>query len=1036
MSDARLSNRLSFAVLLFCTVISNPATAAMGDVAVTVRVRSPAGDSVAKAYVALVPEWRPSSRPLVEEIAEKGVSVFQVPAGTYQLVAGARGFAVFSRSPVFVKSSAMSLVIELTALKPLTGHVSDADGDPIRSAHVATVNGAIPTPLGTLSALAIRQLGSDWWTTTDEGGNWTLKLPDGAVPLFFEAPGRAAEWRIRPENGPVTLDVSLSKGTTLKVITDRVDPNLVVTLSREEPVPATAALADDQPRVWARWTNSNGLTWASLPPGVYGVYTKYPDPRYFMQTAAKLATVKLAPGEQRTIRVALPPARQPAMSSAALFLRGISRKDLGDRLEAFGRDAAGSPKHVEHFVEEATGGTVVYVKTDDVRGPFHGMTKDRFFFTASGITEARQDANADPWPAALHPRADVRLRLRFAEKDLQPPRFGVAVLRDCDESHVVTVPIEIGKDNLARFTAAAGCGSLVLEFNPFEPFVTGRVLQSGEQSLGEIVLRAAASADVHVVREPGGALVAGANVRALSDEVPGEHSIVVKEVVTDDRGWAHLSGLPSYWALRVIAETPEGDKSDATVLRLQPRELGLVDPLAVPEPAALIVDARIDEAFLAGFPTARVVTLLARPADPDRQSEKREENTVVIPPPTRFDRLHPGKWLVSGVVSVAGTYSMVEIENLELKAGETRRIDATITPNVFNGIVMSEGKGVPAKVIIEDEGRKVYFNTDGRGMFRAVLQNKGTYRVAVARLSAQGNIIPMGNVAFTDPSRRIEIAIPPGGSVTARVRIGDRPLPRVAVWISRRDETGVVEGMTNRARTTSPAGETTFDDLVPGEWIFAARETDSRRAAEKTVMVEGGKNLRIDLDLESAAAIRGTVRDLGSSPLPRARIDCLFVGPTGNPDRMSTDSDADGAFNIDLVPPPPTSALCSVIGPMGTLDAFKAAPGQPIDITVPGATAALRISDWTDTASPNMVWLVAPDGRAISLNAVAARVGRFGSALTIPALAAGRWRVVRVESLSQWVTLAGGMGGSLTAIANVTLRAGTTETIHLAGPGK
>jgi hypothetical protein len=1027
------------AMLLLAIFVPNPAMPGISEmpattVAVTVRVRTTGGSPVAQAYVGLIPAWRPSSRPLVEEIAEKGVSVLRVPAGTYWLIAGARGFAVSSLGPVSVsQTSGMNQAIELPALKPATGTVRDEEGHPVTGARVAGVNAAIPPPLGSLSELAVRYLAADLSATTDQNGKWTRKLPEGAVPLLFEAPGRAAEWRIRPENGPAILDVSLSTGATLKVTTDRVDPNLIVTLSREEPNPPTSILADEQPRVWARWTKSNVITWSSLPPGVYGVYAKYPDPRYFMQTAAKLATVTLAAGGQRAVRVALPSVRLPATSSGALFLRGISRKDLGEELQAFGRDTAGNPKLVEYCVEEVIGGSVVYVKTDSVRGPFYGMTKDRFFSTVPDLAEARQDANAEPWPAAVHPRAGAHVHLRFAEKDLQPPRSGVAVLRDCGKGDRVTVPIEVGRDNLARFTAAAGCQSMVLEFEPYEPVVTARVLQPGDQSLGEFLLRGAGSAEVHVVRGPGAALVAGATVRVISDETPGQRSIVVKEAITDDRGWAHLPGLPPYRDLRVIAETPEGDKSDDAALRVEPRERGVVDPLAVPEPAALIVDAKIDETFLVRFPAARVATLFVRPADPDRQSEKRQQDTPKTrdAPLIRFDRLHPGRWLVSGLVSVAGTYSLVDIEGLELKAGETRRLEATIAPNVFEGVVTSEGNGVAAKVIIDDGGQRLNFNSDASGMFRAALQNRGTYRVAVARLSAQGNFIPIGDVAFTDPSRRIEIAIPVGGTVTARVRLGDQPLARTVVWVSRRDDTGMVEQMTNRGGTTDLAGETRFDDLMPGLWTFSVRDQETRRGAEKTATVDGGASITIDLDLASAAAIQGTIRDLGGSPLPRARVECLFVGPTGNPDRASADSDSEGAFSIDLIAPPPPSALCSVIGPMGTVDAFKSIPGQPVEITVPGATAVLQLPDWSEHGNPAMVWLVAPDGRVISLNTVAMTIARFGSPLTIPALAAGRWKVVRVQSLPQWLALADGMGVSLPALADFTLRAGTTETIHL-----
>jgi hypothetical protein len=709
--------------LLLSTFVSTSLKAAAGDIAVTVHVRTAGASPVAQAYVAIVPAWQPSSRPLAEEIAEKGVSVLHVPAGKYWLIAGVRGFGVSSRGPVSVtKTSGVNLVIELPPLKPMTGTVRDEQGRPVAGARVAGLNAAVPPPLGTLSELAVRHLASDLSATTDQNGKWTRKLPDGAVPLLFEASGRAAEWRIRPESGSTTLDVSLQKGATLKVATDHVDPNLIVALSREDSEAAANTLADEQPRVWARWTKSTVLTWSSLPPGVYGVYAKYPDPHYFMQTAVKLTTVTLAPGDQRAIRVALPVSRRPATSSGALFLKSVSRKDLGEELQAYGRDTAGNPKPVEHFVEEVMGGSVVYVKTDGVRGPFYGFTKDRFFSTVPELAETHQDAKSEPWPAAVHPRAGAHLHLRFAEQDLQPPHSGLAVLRDCSEGDRVTVPIEIGKDNLARFTAAAGCQSMVLEFEPFEPVVTERALQAGEQSLGDFVLHGAGLADVHVVRDPGGALVAGATVRATSDSMPSERTIVVKEALTDDRGWAHLSGLPVHRRLRVVGETGDGDRSDATLLRVGPLERGVIDPLLITEPATVIADVKIDKAFLERFPSSRMVMLAMRPNDRSRESERRQDDTPTSDTPVRFERLHAGGWRLTGMVNVAGTFSPMEISDLDLKAGETRRVEKTITPNVFEGIVTSDGKGLRARVTIDDGSHRMNFNSDADGIFRVVLQ--------------------------------------------------------------------------------------------------------------------------------------------------------------------------------------------------------------------------------------------------------------------------------------------------------------------------
>ncbi|MEO8383170.1 MAG: carboxypeptidase-like regulatory domain-containing protein [Acidobacteriota bacterium] len=1027
----------SAVALLLGLALSTSARPATAEVAVTIRIRTTDGKPVERAYVALVPLWRPWSRPLVEVIAERGVSVLRVPVGKYQLLAGARGFAVSSKGPVDIsQTSDTTIAIALPALKSVTGIVRNRDGSPLTGVRVASVHAAIAAPLGRLSEVAIRHLASDWRATTDEHGKWTLKVPEGAVPLLFEAPGRAAEWRIHSESDSTALDVSLSRGAILTVTTDRIDPKLIVTVAREDAGASNGILANEQSRVLARWTTTAIVQWTSLPPGTYGVYAKYPEPRYFMQTAAKLATVTLAAGDERALRVSLPPVREAAVNVAALFVRGIARSDLAEELEVFGRNATGAPQRMEHFVEEASGGSVVYGKIDAAHPPYYARTSDRFFSPVPDHAEGLLGPNAEPWPTAVLPRADAHFRLRFAEGDLQVPQSGIAVLRECGKVDRVTVPIEISRDNNGEFTAVAGCRSMVLAFDPFEPVISSVVLLAGEQSLGEFVLRGAGSAGVHVVRDPGGALVAGATVQAFNGEASGEASTVVTEAVTDAGGWAHLSGLPSYWKLLVIATTPEGEKSETAVLLVHPRERGLVDPLAVPEPAALVVGAKMDETFLARFPAARVVTLFVRPADPDRQSEQRQEDASKTSP-VRFDRLRPGRWLVSGVVSVADTYTPIEIEDVVLKAGEERRIEATMTPNVFEGTVTSEGKGVAAKVMIEDRGRTIYFHSDPNGVFRATLQERGMYRVAVARLSAQGNVIPIGRVSFADPSRRLEIAIPTGGSVTTRVRRGEKPVPGT-VWLSRRDDIGLVEQMTNRARTTDVAGEATFDDLAPGPWTFSVRENEGRRGAEKTITVEDGKNYTINLDLTGSVSIEGTVRDLGGSPLSRASIECLFVGPGGDPERAGAIADAEGTFVIELIPPSPPTALCSVIGPMGAVEAFRSIPGRPNAITLPGATATLHISDWPERQSSEMIWLVAQDGRAISLDAVAMKIGRFGSPLSM-ALASGFWKVVRVASMPQWRSLANGMGMSLPAITELRLRAGTTETVHLnelpAAPG-
>jgi hypothetical protein len=148
-------------------------------------------------------------------------------------------------------------------------------------------------------------------------------------------------------------------------------------------------------------------------------------------------------------------------------------------------------------------------------------------------------------------------------------------------------------------------------------------------------------------------------------------------------------------------------------------------------------------------------------------------------------------------------------------------------------------------------------------------------------------------------------------------------------------------------------------------------------------------------------------------------------------DQAGTISDAEGRFAIRLVAPPPSSALCSVIGPNGSVDAFRATPEERINFTMPGATGTLRILHSDQRSNWDKYWLVSFDGRPVRLSAGPLIFARSRSTMVIPALAAGRWRLITVETLQQFFALASGLGASLRAEAEFTLGAGTTETVQI-----
>jgi hypothetical protein len=1020
------------AVVIFLSIcVCNAAPSPTKEVPVTVRVHAQSGGSIPDAYIAFVPGWRPTNHPLVETIAAKGVADLRISPGTYLVIAGARGYALYSHETSITPSSG-ALSLELHQLKEAHGTVAGEDGRALSGVRVERINAAIPVPLGTLSALAARQLGPDWSTTTDEAGRWTLGLPDATVPLLFEIPGFGAEWRVNTKGDDKSMTSVLTRGSGLRLTTDRSDADLIVTLAAEPNSASTSIPAEQQPLLWGRATApSSRLEWSSLPQGTYGIFAKYPDPLHFMQRATKIGAVTLAPGEMRVFHVALPPAKVRAERSLSFFVPDLSRAELGSNEEGFARSVNGSPVRADAFVEDVSGGSVVYLRADGVRSPFYMLTDDYVLSALPASAEPMERArNDEPLAGSVRHRADVVLRLRAAEASVPVPESGIARFPECDGGSDLLIPFNLQKNSAVGFSAAAGCPGMVLEVGSFEPLIFESALHAGRQDLGEVLLQAPAAADIHVLRDPSGDVVTNATVEiSARGHSVGGGRISVAKGTTDEHGWVTFPRLPANRELTATARGSDDSSSDAVALRVAPRTRGLIDPLLLKEPASVLADIKIDDAVLRRFATARVLSVTLRPADPTRESEALQREPANGP--VLFRPLHPGTWMASAVVSVEGSWSLSQLKNVELKAGETQTLDEAIIPNVFEGTVTSDGKGVAAKVLLDADGQKQNFTADGNGRFVAILQKPGIYSVGVARMSTQSNVLPVGDVAFTDPSKRIELAIPKGASVTASVRMGGHPVPKTLVWLSRRGDTGMVDSLTNRGRATDSAGQTAFDDLAPGVWTFTVRDVADRSSVQKSITVESGRNDEIELDLAKADALEGIVRDPGGMPLAGAKVDCLFAGPAGNPDRASVVSDSEGAFSIQLIAPVPESALCSISTPAGQADAARLTPAKPSDFTMTASTGALRISGAGDVSNFDALWLVTPDGRALSLRAVASSLGQFGNTVVIPGLASGPWKLVKVETRAHWAALVAGLGQSLPPIGSITLRPGATELFRL-----
>lgn len=1003
-------------------------------VPVQVRIRAAGGEPIHEAYVALVPGWRPVHAPLAEKILRDGRGEFRVPEDTYRVIAGAKGYRVVTHGPLTFTAAAGGGKLDLT-LEPLAearGVVTDAEGNALAGVRVEDTRAAADPPFGGLSELAARLLSQDSSTVTDRQGSWKLRLPRGSVPIVFSANGRAAQFRTWKSTDPRPLDMAMPAGGALRVIADRADPAVMITLERDGAAPEGSIPRDWQRQLWARWATRTPLSWNSLPAGSYSIYAKYFDPAYMMQRAVKIGAATVPAMGAADVRVKLPPSLRKAGKIVRLYVEATALSS--DDLEAYGVDERGAPRRVPALVQETSGGSVIHINGDAASGPFFAATSTQFFSAAA----ANDDPSAPAAIAVVRDRANAHADVRSAEEGVELPRGGTAVLRDCvsakkGQSGAVSVPVEIRNGHTAQFIAPANCASAVLSLPPFEPILIPRPLHRGDQSLGEFALRAAASADVRVVTD-GDAAVPGAVVRVLTQEP--DAPMVVTEAKAGADGWAYIATLPVMRNIRVIALSPDGDPSDTREVRAEPREKVVVDPLRIPSPATLVVAAKLKASVRAAFPASQVRMIFLRsremqPGDPQRQERVRDEA------PVRFEHLKAGAWKVGAIVSVAGNDTFLDVDEIELKSGETRRLEKEIEPLVFSGRVTIGGQGLAARITLSNRSAASsvmpHFDSHADGSFYAILPDRGTYRVAVARLDAQQASIPAGDVDFDDPSRPVEIALPAMATVVVHVRARGEAVPNVLVSTSLQNaplEQVVASGQLARA---DAKGDARFEQLLPGHWVFAVRENESGRGGEKPLAVREGERAEVTIELdERAARIEGSVRYASGQPVPQARVACYSIGPANLPARSAAETAADGRFTIQLAAKPAGPVLCSVVAPSGEIDAFTPTPDRPVVVQLPAATARLRISDWGRQYNAEVFWLAAPDGRAISLSAIAEALPRSGTSLELPALAAGRWKLIRLQSLSQWVALVGGQGTMLPG-AEVTLQEGETESVSIYG---
>lgn len=1007
--------------------LSGGAPQTEGSTALVVTISGPGG-VVSGAYVAVVADDEPWQRPAAEALTDMaGRAALEASPGTYELIATAPGLESHSEKVTLRRGSQTAVAVSMPPAIDASGHIEDADGRPIVQASVSTIRAAVHPPIGTFSELAWNSVAPGERTRTDENGWFRLPVPAAKkMAILIEARGYAPAWRTTsPEENPDAIKVTLRQGASLRVALDRSESDaMVVIRSIESSAPEGGVPAEWQERVWARRAADRVLTWDALPEGEYKIVATFPDPARFA-SPVELARVSLAAGAAPALSVVLPPT--PPRATVHSTFR-LPRTADTTALLAFVKDAK-TVKSARWSSEPLPNGKLIYVEG--------AASPDDVYFTAAGdLILPRLPVVKRFASLASHPAGAVSMKVAVAAEDAMPS-IGTADFRQCANEARAVLPVAVARDGAIEMPWPVRCDAVSLRFGSFAPLaVAARVARGGRRALGEFQLQAPAEAEIRVTHDPNGTPARHAIVRASVTRDPNVQ-VTVAEQVTDEDGLLVMNALPAGEEITFEAIDAATTMTGRTrALFGQGGESPGAVGITIPQPAALVVSPTLDPDAVAHVPNAAIRSVSVRRLD-ENDEVRRSRDVSPGTPEIAFEQLPPGTWQPWIVVDTGGAADLIEIDPVVLASGDRKRLTPRVKPAVFEGRLLSGGRGVEGQLTIVDQrsrgayGRTTKTNEDGR--FRIALPAPGFYEVHLARAAAGTfDLIALGEHHFADPKRPVEIELPAGG---LDLLVLDEEMNAV----SGAEVTAVLPGTRRgggvrqiaRSARTDTSGKASLREVPEGLWIVQATDGSGGRA-EKSVQVDDSPTATpAVLTLErNPAVIEGVVRETAGGTAFGAEVHCFFVGDDGLPREQSAKADERGRFRIAVSQPAPGAFHCTAVTAEGGVLPFAGAVGRTLYVAPSPVTGRLIIDDPAFGWRANALWLVSQDGRPVNIAWTAKFRGPDGS-LIVPRLPAGSWRMVRAHTLAALQTLGRGAGGALQQAAAFSLEPGETEHIEL-----
>lgn len=985
-------------IFFFVLAVSSRSVVADVSVRVTVACGDVKGQCAdgSNAYVALVAPDNLLRKPMAEAIATAGGAELKVPGGPYVLVAVASGYAMTIDPVSIVGPEVQQLNVRLRKNLVLTGTIVDAEGRPVPNAIVARVGLDAPAAISELSPLGMSTLRETGSARTDDTGRWSLEWPGlPKVPLSVHAPGYAAALISvgRRSSGDTALPrVVLEKASRLTVELDRTDEEMIIIPRTSAPSPIPADWLD---RWRAKTATTPAVEWASLAPGIYDLYAVNTNSLKF-QAPVRLTTVHLAsPGEETRVKVSLPQPRSVKSSYVKLLISPMA--DIAS-LKAYEEANAGNaPVEIASAEEEAIGGRVVYLDTAAAPERTYLTTSREILLPRSGSRVG------EAFTVQTLPRATLSFRL-VGPAGTKLPAFVRSSFTVCAKDEPSrSLSFAVSKTGVVVMAVPSACRAAVIETGDYAPVTAAFLLKPAEKlALGDFRLSRSARAEVHVYRQPSGAIANDVLVRASVQR--GSTFVPLQPAKTNADGVAQIAGLPPDEDLIIEAYKAGSELKGSVLLRLDPGQSAIVNPLEIPEAGSLSITASLHDDFLKSFPSAKLSALhLNRIQKDDQQPPDTRDLRVSSNKTTvEFSELTPGSWGIQLLVEVEGSLQSIDAEPVDIKSGKLEEAERTAKPVVIEGVVLARKQGIEALIEVRDwpatpGGIARPFTSKSDGSFRMVLPREGTYDIGVRKKMPDTPPILLGRKALIS-GQRLELSLPMNAVIVTTVADG-KPAPNAQVMLKRRDyaENGGVSQLTLQGRT-SEQGEAIFDSVLDGPWIAEASLNPALPVTQGNLTVDPAVPVtEITLNLDEAARLEGRVFTATGALAASGAVDCVYVAQDLVVRSARSPILQDGSYSMKFAKPVPENLSCGVTTPDGAILPFRAKPGTQFDLFMPQETGALKISDFGKMIVADRFWLVAGD-QIFDLTWAARAMGSRWVPLVLSRVPAGRWRLVRAPS--------------------------------------